>query len=122
VDPDLYRQLFTMHGTTMMFFFAVPIMEGVGMYVVPLMIGARDMAFPRLNAFGYYVYLIGGVVLYAVFFLGMAPDAGWFMYPPLSLPEYSPGLRADFWATMVTFVEVSALVAAVEMIATIFKL
>jgi cytochrome c oxidase subunit I+III len=122
VSSDFYSQLFTMHGTTMMFFFAVPVMEGFGMYLVPLMIGTRDMAFPRLNAFGYYVYLIGGVVLYAVFFLGMAPDAGWFAYPPLSRPEYSPGLRVDFWATMVTFIEVSALVAAVEMIATIFKM
>jgi cytochrome c oxidase subunit I+III len=122
IDADTYRQLFTMHGTTMMFFFAVPVMEGLGIYLVPLMIGARDMAFPRLNAFGYYVYLIAGVVLYVAFFLGMAPDAGWFAYPPLSGLQYSPGLRMDFWATMVTFIEVSALVAAVELIATIFKL
>jgi cytochrome c oxidase subunit I+III len=121
VSADLYAQLFTMHGTTMMFFFAVPVMEGIAIYLVPLMIGTRDMVFPRLNAFGYYVYLIGGVVLYAAFFLGSGPDAGWFAYPPLSRPEYSPGLRIDFWATMVTFIEVSALVAAVELIATIFK-
>jgi cytochrome c oxidase subunit I+III len=121
VDPDTYQQLFTMHGTTMMFFFAVPVMEGFGMYLVPLMIGTRDMAFPRMNAFGYYVYLIAGIVLYVAFFLGMAPDAGWFSYPPLALRSFSPGLRVDFWATMVTFIEVSALVAAVEMIVTIFK-
>jgi cytochrome c oxidase subunit I+III len=121
VDPDTYQQLFTMHGTTMMFFFAVPVMEGFGMYLIPLMIGTRDMAFPRMNAFGYYVYLIAGIVLYVAFFLGMAPDAGWFSYPPLSLKAYSPGLRVDFWATMITFIEVSALVAAVEMIVTIFK-
>jgi cytochrome c oxidase subunit I+III len=121
VDPDTYQQLFTMHGTTMMFFFAVPVMEGFAMYLVPLMIGTRDMAFPRMNAFGYYVYLIAGIVLYVAFFLGMAPDAGWFSYPPLALRSFSPGLRVDFWATMVTFIEVSALVAAVEMIVTIFK-
>ncbi len=121
IDPDTYQQLFTMHGTTMMFFFAVPVMEGFAMYLIPLMIGTRDMAFPRMNAFGYYVYLIAGIVLYVAFFLGMAPDSGWFSYPPLSLREYSPGLRVDFWATMVTFIEVSALVAAVEMIVTIFK-
>jgi cytochrome c oxidase subunit I+III len=121
VDPDTYQQLFTMHGTTMMFFFAVPVMEGFGMYLIPLMIGTRDMAFPRMNAFGYYVYLIAGIVLYVAFFLGMAPDAGWFSYPPLALRSFSPGLRVDFWATMVTFIEVSALVAAVEMIVTIFK-
>ncbi|HVL66506.1 MAG TPA: cytochrome c oxidase subunit I [Vicinamibacterales bacterium] len=121
VDADTYRQLFTMHGTTMMFFFAVPVMEGLGMYLVPLMIGTRDMAFPRLNAFGYYVYLIAGLVLYGAFFLGMAPDAGWFSYVPLANRDFSPGVRMDFWATMVTFIEVSALVAAVEMIVTILK-
>ena len=121
VDPDTYSQLFTMHGTTMMFFFAVPVMEGLFIYLVPLMLGTRDMAFPRLNAFGYWVYLIGGVVLYGTFFLGMAPDAGWFSYVPLANDEFSPGNRIDFWATMITFVEVSALVAAVEIIATIFK-
>ena len=121
ISPDLYRQLFTMHGTTMMFFFAVPVMEGFAMYLVPLMIGTRDMAFPRLNAFGYYVYLIAGIVLYGAFVLDMAPDAGWFAYPPLSLKEFEPTLRLDFWATMVTFIEVAALVAAVELIATVFK-
>ncbi|MBA3887252.1 MAG: cbb3-type cytochrome c oxidase subunit I, partial [Acidobacteria bacterium] len=81
IDPDTYQQLFTMHGTTMMFFFAVPVMEGFAMYLIPLMIGTRDMAFPRMNAFGYYVYLIAGIVLYVAFFLGMAPDSGWFSYP-----------------------------------------
>jgi cytochrome c oxidase subunit I+III len=64
LDPDLYNQIFTMHGTTMMFFFAVPVMEGMGIYLAPLMIGTRDMPFPRMNAFGYYVYLIAGIVLY----------------------------------------------------------
>jgi cytochrome c oxidase subunit I+III len=121
VSPDLYRQLFTMHGTTMMFFFAVPVMEGFAIYLVPLMVGTRDMVFPRLNAFGYYVYLIAGVVLYAAFAVNLAPDAGWFSYPPLSRKEFEPTLRLDFWATMITFIEVAALVAAVEIIATIFK-
>ena len=122
LSPDLYNQFFTMHGTTMMFFFAVPVMEGFAIYLTPLMIGSRDMAFPRLNAFGYYVYLIAGVALYVSFFLGMAPDAGWFAYTPLSNREYSPGLRMDVWATMITFIELSALVAAVELIVTILKL
>jgi cytochrome c oxidase subunit I+III len=121
IDPDLYSQLFTMHGTTMMFFFAVPAMEGLGMYLVPLMLGTRDMAFPRMNAFGYYVYVIAGLVLYVAFLMRLGPDAGWFAYPPLSEPEFSPGVRMDIWATMVTFIEVSALVAAVEMIVTIFR-
>ena len=121
LDPDLYNQLFTMHGTTMMFFFAVPVMEGIGIYLAPLMIGTRDMPFPRMNAFGYYVYLIAGVVLYGAFLVNLGPDAGWFNYPPLSGPEFSPSLRIDFWVTMVTFIEISALVAAVELITGIFK-
>lgn len=121
LTPDHYNQLFTMHGSTMMFFFAVPMMEGLGIYLVPLMIGTRDMAFPRLNAFGYYVYLIAGVSLYAAGFLGHAPDGGWFAYVPLTLKQFSPGLGMDFWATMITFIEISALVAAVELIVTVFK-
>jgi cytochrome c oxidase subunit 1 len=122
LGPDMYNQFFTMHGTTMMFFFAVPVMEGFAIYLTPLMIGARDMAFPRLNAFGYYVYLIAGVALYVAFALRMAPDAGWFAYVPLSNKEFSPGMRMDIWATMITFIELSALVAAVELIATILKM
>jgi cytochrome c oxidase subunit I+III len=73
VSPDAYNQLFTMHGTTMMFLFAVPMAEGLGIYLVPLMIGARDMALPRLNAFGYWVYLIAGISLYAAYFFGVPP-------------------------------------------------
>jgi cytochrome c oxidase subunit I+III len=121
IGPDFYNQLFTMHGTTMMFLFAVPMMEGLAIYLVPLMIGTRDMVFPRLNAFGYYVYLIGGSLLYLAFFLGMAPDAGWFNYPTLAGIEFSPGLRIDFWVTLITFIEVAALVAAVELVVTILK-
>ena len=121
LDPDTYRQLFTMHGSLMMFFFAVPIMEGFAIYLVPLMLGARDMVFPRLNAFGYYIYLIAGVVLMIASALWLSPDAGWFNYVPLASREYSPGLRIDLWVTMITFIELSALVAAVELIVTIFK-
>jgi cytochrome c oxidase subunit I+III len=122
IGPDLYNQIFTMHGTTMMFLFAVPIMEGFAVYLVPLMIGTRDMSFPRLSAFGYYVYLIGGVALYVAFLLNVAPDAGWFNYVPLAGPEFSPGKRIDMWAMIITFIEVSAVVAAVEIIVTIFKM
>jgi cytochrome c oxidase subunit I+III len=121
LNPDLYNQLFTMHGITMMFLFAVPVMEGLGTYLVPLMLGTRDMAFPRLNAFGYYVYLIGGVMLYCALLLGLGPDTGWFSYPPLANDEHSPGRRVDIYATLITFIEISALVAAVELIVTIFK-
>jgi cytochrome c oxidase subunit I+III len=121
LGPDVYDQLFTMHGSTMMFLFAVPVMEGVGLYLVPLMIGARNTAFPRLSAFSYWTYLIGGLLLYGGFVLGIGPDAGWFAYVPLSGPAYSPGKRVDVWAQMITFTELSALAGAVNIIATVFK-
>lgn len=122
LTPDLYNQFFTTHGTTMMFLFAVPIMQGLGLYLVPLMIGARNVAFPRLNAYGYYAYLIGGVFLYVSLFLNTGPDAGWFSYVTLSGPQYSAGKRVDVWAQTVTFTEIAALVAAIEIIATVFTL
>ncbi|TXR47832.1 cytochrome c oxidase subunit I [Phyllobacterium endophyticum] len=121
VGPDLYNQLFTMHGTTMMFLFAVPIMEAFGVYLVPLMIGTRNIAFPRLNAFSYWVYLSGGIMLWVAFALNTGADAGWFSYVPLAGPEFGVGKRSDFWAQMVTFTEVAGLAVAVEIIATIFK-
>ena len=121
LGPDAYNQVFTMHGTTMMFLFAVPIMTAMGIYFVPLMIGARNVAFPRLNAYGYWVYLIGGTLLYLGFFTNTGPDTGWFSYVPLAGPEYSPGKRTDVWAQTVTFTEISALITAVELIVTIFK-
>jgi cytochrome c oxidase subunit I+III len=121
LSPELYNQLFTLHGSTMMFLFAVPIMEGIGIYLIPLMIGARDMVFPRLNAFGYWVYLIAGTTLYIGFFFGQGPDAGWFNYPPFSSRAFSPGAGIDFWVTTITFIEVAALVAAVEILVTILK-
>ncbi|MBW3671293.1 MAG: cytochrome c oxidase subunit I, partial [Acidobacteria bacterium] len=121
ISPDLYNQIFTMHGTTMMFLFAVPVVEGLAIYVVPLMLGTRDMVFPRLSAFSYYVYLIGGSALYLAFFLNSAPDAGWFNYVPLSELRFSPSRRIDVWLTLITFIEVSALTAAVELVVLIFK-
>jgi cytochrome c oxidase subunit I+III len=121
LGPDAYNQFFTMHGLTMMFLFAVPIMEAMGLYLVPLMIGARNVAFPRLNAYGYWTYLFGGVFLYLMFFLNTGPDVGWFGYVPLSGPEFSPGKRADVFAQAITFTEIAALVGSVELIVTIFK-
>jgi cytochrome c oxidase subunit I+III len=121
IGPDLYNQIFTMHGTTMMFLFAVPIMEAVGLYFVPLMIGTRNVAFPRLNAFGYWLYLIGGAFLYVQFFLNTGPDVGWFAYVPLSGPSFGAGKRADTWAQTITFTEIVAIVGAIELIVTIFK-
>jgi cytochrome c oxidase subunit 1 len=121
IGPDLYNQIFTMHGSTMMFLFAVPVMEAIGLYFVPLMIGTRNVAFPRLNALGYWMYLFGGVLLYVAFFSNTGPDAGWFAYVPLAGPEYSPGKRVDVWAQMITFTEIAALIGAVEIVTTVFK-
>jgi len=84
VNAEQYNQLFTTHGTVMMFLFAVPIMQGVGLYFVPLLIGTRDVAFPRMNAFGYYTFLFAGLILWGCFFAGVGPDAGWTGYTPLS--------------------------------------
>ena len=89
LGPDLYNQIFTTHGSTMMFLFAVPVMEAMGIYLVPLMIGTRNVAFPRMNAYGYFVYLFAGIFLYVSLFLNIGPDAGWFAYVPLSGPEFS---------------------------------
>jgi cytochrome c oxidase subunit I+III len=121
LGPDLYNQVFTTHGSTMMFLFAVPILLGLATYLVPLMVGTRNLAFPRLNAFSYYVYLIGGLFLYTAFFLNTGPDAGWFAYVPLSGPQFSPGKRVDVWAQMITFTEISSLAVAINLITTIFK-
>jgi cytochrome c oxidase subunit I+III len=122
VGPDLYNQLFTMHGTTMMFVFAVPMMMAVGVYLVPLVVGTRNIAFPRMNAFAYYIYLFGGLMLYVAFLLDSGPDAGWFAYTPLSGPQYSAGKRVDFWAQLITFTEISSLLVAIQLISTVFKL
>jgi cytochrome c oxidase subunit I+III len=121
LTPDQYNQIFTMHGTTMMFLFAVPVMEAFAVYLVPLMVGTRNIAFPRLNAYSYWVYLFGGVMIWVAFLLNTGADAGWFAYVPLSGPEFSPGKRVDFWAQMITFTEVAALSVSVEVIVTILK-
>ena len=110
-----------MHGSTMMFLFAVPVMEAFGVYLVPLMVGTRAISFPRLNAFSYWLYLCGGIMLWVAFLRDVGPDIGWFAYTPLSGPEFSPGKRADFWAQLITFTEVAALAVAVEIVATILK-
>jgi cytochrome c oxidase subunit 1 len=121
LGPDRYNQIFTMHGANMMFLFAVPVMEAVAVYLVPLMVGTRNIAFPRLNAFSYWIYLAGGTLLWVAFALDMGPDVGWFAYVPLSGPQYAAGKRADIWAQMITFTEVAALAVAVELVVTIFK-
>jgi cytochrome c oxidase subunit 1 len=122
LPAESYNQFFTMHGMTMMFYFAVPIMLGLGLYFVPLMIGAREVAFPRLNAFAYWVYLFAGVALWIALLLGRAPDAGWFSYTPLAGPTYSPGINVDLYALSISLLEASNLAAAVILIVTILKM
>lgn len=121
VGADRYNQIFTVHGTTMMFLFAVPVMQGIAVYLVPLMLGTRNLAFPRLNAFGYWIYLVGVGLLWIGLLTNTGPDAGWFTYVPLGGPEYGVGKRVDVWAQMVTFTELSALAAAINIIVTILK-
>jgi cytochrome c oxidase subunit I len=121
LSADRYDQVFTMHGANMMFLFAVPVMEAMAVYLVPLMVGTRNIAFPRLNAYSYWLYLAGGLMLWTSFVLDMAPDVGWFAYVPLSGPQYGAGKRADIWAQMITFTEVAALAVAVEIVVTVFK-
>jgi cytochrome c oxidase subunit I+III len=122
LTPAAYNQVFTMHGTVMMFLFAIPLIEGFTLYMLPKLLGARDLAFPRLSAFGYWCYLFGGLILLAALLVGAAPDGGWFMYTPLSSKPYSPGLNADVWLLGVTFVEVSAVCAAIEFMVTVLKI
>jgi cytochrome c oxidase subunit I+III len=122
IGPDLYNQIFTTHGTTMMFLFAVPVMQALGIYFVPLMVGARNIAFPRLVAYSYWMYLFGAIFLYGSFLLNAGPDVGWFSYPPLAESLYSPSKRADVWAQLITFTEVASLAVAVSLITTVFKL
>src|SRR3982750_4574961 len=122
VGPDAYNQLFSMHGSAMMFLFAVPVMEAVALYLLPLMLGTRTVPFPRLNAYGYWLFLFGGLLSFPGFFLNIGPEGGWFSYVPLAGPEYSPGKRQDFWAQLITFTEVAALIGAIQIIVGIFKM
>lgn len=121
VGPAIYNQLFTMHGSIMMFLFAIPMFEGLALYLLPKMLGSRDMAFPRLSAYGWWCYLFGGTILIVALVIGVAPDGGWFMYTPLSSKTYTPGINADVWLLGITFVEISAIAAAIEIAVSILK-
>ena len=122
IGPEIYNQIFTMHGTVMMFLFAIPMFEGFVIYMLPKMVGARDMAFPRLTAYGFWCYLFGGTILIVAMLFGAAPDSGWFMYTPLSSRPYTPGINADVWLLGITFVEISAVTAAIEIFVSILKM
>src|SRR6201998_4008264 len=126
VSPQVFNRMFTMHGTTMIFFVVMPVLFGFGNYLVPLMIGARDMAFPRLNAFSFWATAFGGLLLYFSFIggdglygAGNAPDVGWFAYAPLTSPTFSPGHSTDFWALSLLVSGIGSIGTAVNFITTI---
>jgi cytochrome c oxidase subunit I len=121
VNPETYNGLVTVHGTTMVFLFMVPVLAGFGNYLVPLMIGARDMAFPRLNALSYWLLLFGGVAFYCSFFFE-PPQNGWTMYPPLSDDVFSPSGGVDAWIFMIHLTGISSIVGAINFIATIHNM
>src|SRR6516165_8701282 len=122
LGPDVFNQMFTMHGTTMVFFMGIPILVGMGNFLVPLMIGARDMAFPRLNALGFWVTLFGGLLVYFSFATGGAPAIGWFAYAPLTERTFARSAATDFWCVGLMVSGVGTVAAAVNFIATILAL
>src|SRR3546814_73030 len=135
LSADLYDQIFTLHGSIMMFLFAVPILEAVAILLLPQIMAARDLTFPRLSAFGYWCFLpfprlsafgywcflIGGLFVCGSIFFGAAPTGGWFMYPPLSTDERSAGIGVDIWLLGLSFIEVASIAAAVELIIGVLK-
>ncbi|MGH9607469.1 MAG: cytochrome c oxidase subunit I [Terracidiphilus sp.] len=129
VGPETYNELFTMHGTTMVFLMGMPIIFGMANYLVPLMVGARDMAFPRLNAFSFWLTAFGGLLLYSSFVggfglygVGNAPDVGWFAYAPLTAKVFTPGHNTDYWALSLIVMGFGTLGAAINIIATTFSM
>ena len=122
IGPDFYNQAFSMHGTIMMFLFAVPVMQGLQLYLVPLMCGTRNTAFPRMSASAYWIYVMGGTIFFIAFLLDSGADAGWFEYVPLAGPEYGIGKRADFWNMAISFSESMGLMVAVDIATVILKM
>lgn len=123
LTPELYNQLFTMHGTTMIFLVVMPFLVGVGVYLVPLMIGARDMAFPRLNALSFWLFVFGGILLYYSFFTQSgAPDVGWFAYTPLSEKPFSLNKGPTYWALGLLATGIGSLISGLNNIVTILTM
>lgn len=121
LDEETYNQIFTMHGSVMMFLFAVPAVEALGILLLPQMLAARDLPFPRLSAYAFWAYFIGGLAFFCSLFVGLAPNGGWFMYPPLTSTTHSPGINADFWLLGIGFIEISAIAGAIEIIVGVLK-
>src|SRR5687767_12448427 len=122
VSAEMYNMLFTMHGTTMIFLGIMPLSAAFFNFLIPLQIGARDVAFPRLNAFSYWVFILGGIFMNVSWLFQAAPDGGWFGYTPLTTRTYSPGLNIDFWAIGLQILGISSLAAAFNFITTIINL
>ncbi len=121
LTPEQYNQLFTMHGVTMIFLYALPVLSGFSNFLWPLLLGSRDMAFPRLNAFSYWIFLFSGLFLYASFPVGRAPDAGWFNYVPYSSLAYNPGINIDLYALGMVLLGVSTTVGSINFIVTLIR-
>ncbi|WP_313529694.1 cytochrome c oxidase subunit I [Shinella sp.] len=121
LSADTFNQAFTLHGTVMMFLFAVPIFEAVAIFLLPSMLGARELPFPRLSAFGFWSFALGGIFVCGSIFFGAAPNTGWFMYPPLATDKEYSGIGADIWLLGLSFIEVASIAAAVELIVGIMK-
>ncbi|TIP25541.1 MAG: cytochrome c oxidase subunit I [Mesorhizobium sp.] len=121
LSADVFNQAFTLHGTVMMFLFAVPIFEAVAIFLLPPMLGARELPFPRLGAFSFWSFLLGGIFVCGSIFFNAAPSAGWFMYPPLATDKEFSGIGADIWLLGLSFIEVASIAAAVELIVGIMK-
>ena len=122
LTPEQYNQLFSMHGVTMMFLYALPMLSGFSNYLWPLMLGSRDMAFPRLNALSYWLFLASGLFLYASFAMGAAPDGGWFGYVPLTSKPYSPGPNLDVYALGLIFIGISTAVGSANFVVTLLRM
>ena len=122
LSADLYNQMFTMHATTMVFLFIMPMAAAFANYMIPLQVGARDVAFPRINAFGFWTFLAGGLLLNTSWFLGGAADGGWFMYAPNSGPIFSPSNGVDYWALGLQITGVASLTGAINLIVTILNM
>ncbi|WP_170005703.1 cbb3-type cytochrome c oxidase subunit I [Pseudopontixanthobacter vadosimaris] len=121
LGAETYNQFFTMHGTVMMFLFAVPMVEAIGVMLLPQMLAARDLPFPRLSAYAFWAYAVGGTLFFLSLFVGLAPDGGWFMYPPLTSIAFSPGINTDFWLLGIGFIEISAIAGAIEIIVGVLR-
>ncbi len=122
LTPEQYNQLFTTHGMTMIFLYALPVLTGFSNFLWPLIMGSRDMAFPRLNALSYWICLAAGLFMYAGFVVGVGPNAGWFNYVPYATRQYNPGINIDIYALGIIFLGISTTVGSANFIVSLLRL